>query len=155
MATFFGDQVTKIRAGRNLGSDEGGGKERVMRWSFATPGAGNNIGDVWVLGRLRKGERILGGGQEFHGAGGAGTFDIGTYAIAADGGLGAAVDQDAVADALSAGTLVNNLPEAAVTVAAAGGRYVAAADEYVCITNIGTAFAVGIAFAGHLNVVLD
>jgi hypothetical protein len=155
MATFYGNEVTKQRAGRNLNPSEWGGKERVLSWSFTTPAAGNGVGDIWVLGRLRKGERILGGGQEFHGAGGAGTFHIGTYEIAANGDLGAVIDADAIATSLSAATGVTNLPEADTTVVAAGGQYVAARDQYVCITNVGTAFAVSILFAGHLNVVGD
>lgn len=154
MATVYGNEVTKQRAGRNLNPDEWGGKIRIVRWSFTTPAAGNNIGDVWVLGRLRKGDRVLAGGQSIHAAAGAGTFNIGTYGIAAGGDLGAVVDADAVASALAGATAtVEALPEAGN--AADAGGYVAANDEYLCITNIGTAFGASVAFQGYLLVVGD
>jgi hypothetical protein len=89
MATIYSDGFTKVRAGRNLNSNEWGGKARILMWDFASLPAGN-IGDVLVCGKIRKDERVL-FGIEFHSAHTGASGSYGTYAVLSDGiSLGAA-----------------------------------------------------------------
>jgi hypothetical protein len=153
MATIYSDPLVRARAGRNLLSHEYLGKLRVAEWEFAALPVGN-IGDVLVLGRFRNGERMLHGSM-VHTAAGAGTFDIGTYAITATGDLGAVITQALFVSGLAgATTTVEAFPEAAELPAAAG-RVLATADVFVCITNIGTAFTTSARFSGYYIVVGD
>jgi hypothetical protein len=153
MATVYSDQIVKVRAGRDLNPNDWHGKVRIIEWEFASLPAGN-VGDILVLGRLQANERVLLGSM-VHTAGGAGTFDIGTYAINADGSLGAVITQAAFAAALSgATTTVEAFPQATV-LAAAGGRIVATVDVYIAILNITTAFTTAARFSGFLLVVGD
>ncbi len=151
MATLFGNEVTRQRAGRNLPSHDWSGKLRIVRFSFLT--AAGNIGDVYVLGILRKNERPLFGVVGQSATLGAGTYNVGTYSIAAGLELGAASDADAVAAGVTGvGVTGGFIPTTGVVV---GNGYQAPTDEFLCITNIGTAFAAGVTVNGFIVVVGD
>lgn len=150
MAHSYSEQVTKARGGQSLHVSEVGGQGRAVLWRGTTPEG--EIGDVIALGILHSGERLL-SGQEAHGDLGAGTFHLGTYAINPDGSIGAVIDDDAVAVGLSGAAGATAIPVPGAAVAGAGGQYVALQDQYLCMTNVGTAFATGIAYSGWVSVV--
>jgi len=131
------------------------GKFRVIHWLFAALPAGN-IGDILVCGKLRKGDRVL-GGREVHSAltsgGGTCTNSYGTYAVDADGqSVGAVNDVDRFLVATSFEAAGGNF--LADTIAHFYG-YVATADFYVCCTNSVEANATAGVVSGHLAVVND
>jgi len=152
MATIYADELVRQRAGRNLQPHEWHGKVREIKYDFAALPAGN-VGDVLVLGRLLKDERIL-LGAEWHSAGGAGTFHIGTYAIAADGiSLGAVITAaqfvNGASNAVSAAPLLWPLTTATFP------NFIATADVFLAITNVGTAFTTAARFTGSVLIVGD
>src|SRR5262249_40338131 len=115
--------------------------------------AAGNIGDVLVLGRMLSGERLA-FGLEWHTAAGAGTFNLGTYELAADGiSLGSADSASrwgsGASNAVSAGPLVWPLT------AATHADYTTTRDQFICITNVGTAFTTSARFTGRIWVVGD
>jgi hypothetical protein len=151
MATVYGDDWTKVRAGRRFNPNSAGGRQRALYWEFASLPAGN-IGDVLVCGKMYKGERFV-GGLERHSAlssgGGAATGAVGTYAVADDGiTLGAIIDVDeylAAADwDAAAGSVLG------ATVALSFGL-VSTADQFLCITNTTEAFATAGISMGVVN----
>lgn len=159
MATIYSDEVVRQRAGRDMQPHEWQGKMRIIKWDFASLPAGN-IGDILVLGRIRANERLLFGHSTQSGAG-AGTHNIGTYAIAGDGiSLGAVIS----ANRYTATARVNTL-----TVTDSSGlgngffafipadniNDLATADVFLCITNVGTAFTTAARFTGAAFIVGD
>src|SRR6266571_215113 len=83
MATFFSDEFTRFRAGRNYRSNELQGKLRVLKWDFASLAA-STLADIFMCGIIRKDERVL-FGREFHSAmGGTATGAYSTFALSAD-----------------------------------------------------------------------
>jgi len=151
MATIYSDNLVRQRAGRNLNYHEHSGKLRILFWNFASLPAGN-IGDVLVLGRLLVGDRLV-YGRETHSAGGAGTFNIGTYGILVNGDLGAVITANLyTATALSAGVGTNFFGDLVVADIPADPL---ATDAYLCITNVGTAFTTAARFTGKAFFVGD
>src|SRR6266850_49124 len=160
MATVFSDQLTRVRAGRNLKSNEWQGKMRVLFWNFASLPAGN-VGDVLVCGRIRKDERVI-QGREFHSAqGGSATGAYSTFAIAADGiGLGAIITAGKYLAAITfvaagqneiASTLAQNaLAEESATPATG-----LTGDVYLCCVNASSAFATAGNITGYMLLVGD
>ena len=155
MATLFSDQLTKVRAGRNLKANEWEGKLRIFMWNFASLPAGN-IGDVLVCARIPKDFRAV-QGREFHSAmGGTATGAYSTFAIANDGiGLGAIITAGKYLAAITfvaagqneiASTLAQNAlaEESAVPVTGLTG------DVYLCCVNASTAFATAGQVTGYL-----
>jgi len=151
MATVYGDGWTKVRAGRLIGPNTQGGRQRALYWEFLSLPAGN-IGDVLVCGKMYKNERFV-GGLERHSAlssaGGAATGAVGTYAVASDGiTLGAIIDVDeylAAADWDAAGGSALG-----ATVALSFGL-VCDADQFLCLTNTTEAFATAGICVGVVN----
>ena len=151
MATVYSDQLVRQRAGRNLQPYEWLGKQRTVVWDFASLAAGN-IGDVLVLGRMLKDDRIV-GGWEMHSAGGAGTYNLGTYLIGADNiTLGAA---DSAARFISGGSNAVSSAPTVFPIVLAGANFVATQDVFLCITNVGTAFTTSSRWTGGITLVRD
>lgn len=155
MATIYSDQLVIARAGRRLQPNERDGKIRALHWDFASLPAGN-IADVLVCGKIRKGDRVL-GGREAHSAltsgGLVATGSYGTYAIASDGQSLGAVD---VADRFLVATSFEaaggtNLAD---TIAHFIG-WEATADFFLCCVNSVEAFATAGRVTGVLYVVND
>lgn len=174
MATVFSDQLTKVRAGRNLPPNQNAGKVRIAVWDFASLPVGN-LGDVLVCFKLEKDERVI-LGREFHSAlsSGAGTAtgSYGTHSVGVDGvSLGAAdsaarflaatsfeaAGQNGLADLQALGIGLDG-GAGGVLFASNGNAAVAAGtgqDFFVTITNSGEAFATAGRISGWALVVKD
>lgn len=94
MANIYGDEWTKIRAGRRVEPTSSIAKGRILKGDYASLPAGN-IGDVIVFGKIYKGDMVV-MGREFHSAlssaGGTATGSFGTYTVQSDGLTPNAVD---------------------------------------------------------------
>lgn len=153
VATVYSDSWTKVRAARMVAPNLLGGSVRAIIWDFASlPAAG--IADVYVLGKIYIGDRII-GGFETHSAlttgGGAATGSVGNYAVLADGiSLGAVIDADeylAAADWDAAGGV------AIAATQALGYGAIMTSDEFLVIVNSVEAFATAGVLKGHMNIV--
>lgn len=160
MATVYSDEMVKVRAGRNLQSNQYQGKVRFIQWDFASLPAGN-IGDVLVCGKIRKNEKVI-HGFEFHTAltsgGATATGSYGTYLVGADGVTLGAVDNAtrflAATSMDGAGqTALNELQSIAV---GTGPLFEATSTDLflVCVNSV-EAFATAGRVSGWLLVVAD
>lgn len=149
MATLYSDSWTLARAGRKDKPSAAGSKISAILWNFASLPAGN-IGDLLVLGKMFKGDRVL-GGAEAHGALGTGaTGAYGTYLVAADGMTLAAADSAARFLAATSHAAAGNT--ALAPTIALGYQFEATADLFVVCVNATAAFATAGALSGHLSV---
>lgn len=160
VATVYSDAWTKVRAARMTSAATQAGAVRAIIWDFASlPAAG--IADIYVLGKLYTGDRVI-GGYETHSAlssaGGTATGSVGTYAILADGiSLGAVITAAkflAATDweAASVQATAPVLGHLAATILLGYG-FVATADVFLVIVNSSEAFATAGVMSGHMNVV--
>jgi len=159
VATVYSDAWTKVRASRMTAPNLQAGTKRVLVWDFASLPAGG-IADVYVLGKLFIGDRVL-GGHETHSAltSGAGTAtgSIGTYAILADGiSLGAA---DSAARFLAATDWDGASVQASAAVLgrlaatqALGYGFIPTADLFLVAVNSVEAFPVAGVMKGHMDI---
>jgi hypothetical protein len=160
MATVYSDQLVRVRAGRNLKSNEQAGKVRPIVWNFASLPAGN-IGDILVCGRIRKDERVI-QGREFHSAmGGSATGAYSTFTIASDGiGLGAIITAGKYLAAITfvaAGQneLASTIAQNALAEESAAAVVGNTGDVYLCCVNASSAFATAGVIQGYLLVAAD
>ena len=153
MATFFSDEFTRFRAGRNYRSNELQGKLRVLKWDFASLAA-STLADIFMCGIIRKDERVL-FGREFHSAmGGTATGAYSTFALSADrtniGAIITAGKYLAATSFVAAGQtdLANTLTLNALAEETS-------ADVALCCVNAGSAMATAGRIAGFLVLVAD
>lgn len=160
-ATVYGDDWTKVRAGRRVAPNVFGSKPRIIIWDFASLPAGN-IGDVLVCGKLYKGDKVV-QGREFHSAlssgAGAATNSIGTYTIKADGlSLNAVNDVDgflAATDMDAAGQNDIASLQGGTQGVGVGPLLVPTVDLLICYTNSVEANATAGRVSGWLLVARD
>src|SRR5262245_19281967 len=156
MATVYSDQMARVRAGRNIPANLWDGKVRIAVFDFASLPAGN-LGDILVLFKLEKDERLIFGKMFNSALGTSATAAVGTYSVGTDGITLGAVDlagRFLAATSVTAagqndlgatqslgigiggsagGVLFDSVGNAAVGT----GR---GQDFFVCITNAGDAF---------------
>lgn len=161
MANVYSDEWTKVRAGRRVAPYVYGGKPRIIKWDFASLAA-NTVGDIFVCGKIYKGDMVIRGRTFFSAltsAGGTASGSYGAYTVQNDGltPLAASdVDRYLAATSMeSAGQAELATLQGSTQGVGTGPLHVAAADLLLVCVNSGEAFATAGRLSGWLLVVRD